>query len=146
MTFVVLQKWVFKPENVCAYTDTVLLPRWGLFSQEAFWQEQLELICHGRAHLDWALCLDQLRTNLSPCTDLSEVSLEVAFKVTSWEHAFFEDSPLPSFASGFMHFPLTWSSMMCVRSCLSIFLDWGNFSLRGRCKLFQFCRKGLKRT
>lgn len=98
VTSVVLQKWAFKSENVCAYTDTVLLPKWGLLSPEAFRREQLELICHGRAHLDWALRLDRLSTNFSPCTDLSKVSLEVAFKVTSWEHTFFEDSPLSTFA------------------------------------------------
>lgn len=58
-----LQEWAFKPENVCAYTDIVLLPKWGLVSWEAFRWEELELSCHGRAHLDWALGLGWLKTN-----------------------------------------------------------------------------------
>lgn len=35
---------------------------------------------------------------LSLCADLRKVSLEVAFKVTSWQCTFFKNSPLPSFA------------------------------------------------
>lgn len=53
VTFGVLQKWVFKSENVCAPTQVLCccLSEGYL----AFRQEQLELSCHGRAHLLWAL-------------------------------------------------------------------------------------------
>lgn len=42
--------------------------------------------------------LGLVEDQLSPHVDLSKVSLEVAFKVTSWERTFFKNSPLPSFA------------------------------------------------
>lgn len=132
MTFVVL-----KPESVCAHTDTVLFPKWELFSWEAFRRQQLELSCCGGAHLD----LDLLSTNISPSQSsklwscLQSHLLRTCF--------FFEDSPflfLPSLhASGFMHFPLPLSGMMHAM----LFLDWGNFSLHGKHNLFQLCRKDL---
>lgn len=117
-----LEEWAFKPENVCAYRDTVLLPKWGLFSQEAFRWEQLELNCHGRAHLDWALGVGWLVTNFPHV----RISAKWALKLPS-KSSFGNILPLktalchllPSLhASGFMHFPLTLSSM------LSLHFSW----------------------
>lgn len=111
-----LEEWALKPENACAYTDIVLLPKWGLFSREAFRWEELELSCHGRAHLDCALGLGWLKTNFPHV----QISAKWALKLPS-------KSPLGNIlslrtalchllssmhANGFMHFPLMLSRML----------------------------------
>lgn len=85
--------------------------------------------------------LGLVEDQFSPCADLSKVSLEVAFKVTSWECTLKTALCylLPSLhAGGFMHFPLTLSTMLSPK------FPWlRKIFLHGKCSLFQFFRKDL---
>lgn len=94
------------PDDACAYSDPLLLPRCEIFSRKTIRWEQLELGHRGWAHLD---------TNFYSRADLTEVSLEVTFKATSGECTCFEDSPWLSFK----HFPFVFLGMM--RAWLSQF-------------------------
>lgn len=126
------------PDDACAYSDPLLLPQCGLFSRKTIRWEQLELGHHVGAHLD---------TSFSPRADLTEVSLEVTFKVTSGERTCFEDSPLPSFdilAYRWIHALPNHVLGHVACMVVPIFLDWGSFPVCGKCELFHpFCRREL---
>lgn len=130
----------FKPENVCAYTDTVLLPKWGLFRQALRW-EQLELSCQGRAHLG----LGCLKTDFLHVRISAEWALKLPSKLPLGNVLSLKTALcylLPSLhASRFMHFPLTLFSMLS----LQFFLDEMIF-LPGKCSLFQCFRTLFKIT
>lgn len=119
------------PDDACAYSYPLLLPRCEIFSRKTIRWEQLELGHRGWAHLD---------TNFYSRADLTEVSLEVTFKATSGECTCFEDSPWLSFK----HFPFVFLGMM--HAWLSQFFLTEEVFLcveNGSCIKKKNCRKEL---